>query len=455
MRILLLMPDGSIHRVAIGSFRKSMREAPLTLTALAALIPPELDAEVRVVDGSVQQIPMDDPADVVGISAITGTALRAYKLADHYRARGATVVLGGVHPTLLPEEAAQHSDAVVIGPAERTWPQLLRDHASGGLQRQYRDTEDAIGDVAVRPRRDLQSDLRYALPQTVSATRGCRHCCEFCTIPQVLPGYHTRAVGDVIDEIAQLPGKTFAFNDVSLVDDVDWAKELFKAMIPLRRRWGGLATVRVADDPELLDLIARSGCRYLLIGFESVNRHALGSIRKGFNRPDHYRDVLARLHERDISVQGCFVFGFDGDTAGVFANTVDLINQIGIDIPRYAVMTPYPGTELFSRFEIDDRIITRDWSLYDTMHVVFQPVGMSLGELENGFAWAWRETFRLPFIVRRIRAWHRFTTIVNLAGNWNYRRFARRLARDPSYRSFCRPARDIAIDPRGDLPCHV
>lgn len=455
MRILLLMPDGNIHRVAIGSFRKSMREAPLTLTTLAALIPPELDAEVRVVDGSVQQIPREDPADLVGISAITGTALRAYELADHYRARGATVVLGGVHPTLLPEEAAPHADAVVIGPAERTWPQLLRDHAVGGLQREYRDTEDVIGDVAVRPRRDLQPNRRYALPQTVSATRGCRHCCGFCTIPQVLPGYHKRAVGDVIAEISQLPGKTFAFNDVSLVDDVDWAKELFKAMIPLRRRWGGLATVRVADDPELLDLIARSGCRYLLIGFESANPHALGSIRKGFNRPYHYLEVLTRLHERDISVQGCFIFGFDSDDTGVFADTVELVNQIGIDIPRYAVMTPYPGTDLFSQLETDDRIITRDWSLYDTMHVVFQPALMSLGELEEGFSWAWRETFRLPVILGRIRAWHRFTTIVNLAGNWNYRRFARRLARDPSYRFPGRPARDIAFEPEGDLRCHA
>ncbi len=170
------------------------------------------------------------------------------------------------------------------------------------------------------------------------------------------PKYLRRPVGDVIRDIRAVHGNTIVFNDVSLVDDVEYAKELFTAMIPLKKRWGGLATIEVVRDPELLELLRRSGCIYLLLGFESVNQENLCQIRKGFNKSDHYREVMEALHGQGISVQGCFVFGFDHDDTGVFAATVEQVNALKIDIPRYSLYTPYPGTALFKRLLADGRI---------------------------------------------------------------------------------------------------
>lgn len=246
-------------------------------------------------------------------------------------------------------------------------------------------------------------------------------------------GHRKRPVGDVVADIRSFGNRRFAFNDVSLVDDVDYAKELFRAILPLHREWGGLATVKVADDPELLDLMARSGCRYLLIGFESLNQAALGEIRKGMNREKRYHSLMNRLHGAGISVQGCFIFGFDHDDTSVFDATVARIDELGIDIPRFSILTPYPETALFQRLSAEGRILTRDWSNYDTMHVVFQPRQMSPDGLYLGFKRAYREAFTLGRIRRRIRH-PDLTGLINVLGNLTYRRFAGRLHREERYR---------------------
>ncbi len=434
MRVLLIMPDAHMHKLRIGPFLRSMREAPLTLTTLAALVPPLPDVEIRLVDGSVDAVPLDDPADLVGISVITGCARPAYALARHFRARGIPVVLGGVHVTVLPGEAAQHADSILIGRGEDAWPALIEDFRRGRLRRVYRERslpDHVLPNVPV-PRRDLQRRSGYMVPDTVQATRGCRRVCDFCTVNAVWPRYLERPVADVVRDVRSLPGRRFAFNDVSLVDDAEYAAELFTAIAPLRKRWGGLVTADSLQNTELLDLMARSGCAYLLVGFESGNQDALRVIRKGFNQTQHYRDVIRALRRRGISVQGCFVFGFDHDDPSVFASTVQLVDDLGIDIPRYSLYTPYPGTELFRRLLAEKRILSFNWDDYDTMHVVVQPARMSVDELYRGFKWAYRETFRLRPVLRRasrpdIRA------AINLVGNLAYRMFARRLVTDPRF----------------------
>lgn len=434
MKILLILADGRIHRISIGSFKRSMREAPLTLTTLAALVPEELDARIELVDESVDTVPLGADADIVGISAITGTSKRAYELADHFRRRRVPVVLGGVHVTLMPEEAGRHADAVVIGPAEKTWPRLLRDLRAGSLKEVYRAEERISSPLDIPPpRRDLQKSLRYMVPNTVMATRGCKGSCAFCTVPAVLQGYAKRPVGDVIRDIKSARGNYIVFNDVSLADDVEYAAELFTAMIPLGKRWGGLATVKIVQHPHLMDLMAKSGCRYILVGFESVQQTVLNGIHKGFNRQDEYRTFMERMHAHDISVQGCFVFGFDHDDSTVFEATVQRVIDLKVDIPRFAVLTPYPGTEIFRQLERENRILTRNWENYDTMHVVFQPAKMTVEELHKGFKWAYRETFRLPQVIRRSRSLG-LSGIINFVGNINYRRFAVELGRDEMYR---------------------
>lgn len=430
MKVLLIMADAQMHKFHLGTHVRSAREAPLSLTTLAALTPDRPDIEYTLVDESVDKVPLDLQADLVGISILTGTARRGYALADHFRSRGIPVVLGGAHATLLPEEARQYADSVVVGMAERIWPRLIEDFEAGRLQPEYREPEPD-GDYAAgipTPRWDLQRKSGYMMPYTVHATRGCVHNCDFCSVRGIWKKFQRRPVADVVRDIAAVPARRFVLNDVSPFDDLDYAKELLSAMIPLGKKWGGLATTRITDDPELFDLLQQSGCSYLLIGFESVNQRALKQIAKGFNKSTDYKTLMQRLHDAHIVVQGCFVFGFDHDTPDVFAATVAEVQDLKIDIPRYSMYTPYPATPLFQRLETEGRILSYDWADYDTMHVVIRPKQMSPAQLYEGFRWAYKETFKLRNILERTLATGRNFPITFM-GNLTYRLFVKRLER--------------------------
>ncbi len=434
MRILLIMPDAHMHKLQFGPFVRSMREAPLTLTTLAALTPDSPEIDMKLVDGSIDRIPLDFPADLVGISVITGCALPAYALARHYRQRGIPVVLGGVHVTILPGEAMAHADSIIVGRGERAWPKLIKDFRQGRMKRIYREhslPDDQLAGVPA-PRRDLQRRSGYMMPNTVQATRGCRRICDFCTVPAVWPTYLKRPVAEVIRDICLIRGRIIAFNDVSLVDDIEYAKELFTAMIPLRKKWGGLVTADSLQNDELIDLMVRSGCVYLLVGFESGDQTTLRGIRKNFNQTLRYKDLVAMLQGRGITIQGCFVFGFDHDDTDVFSSTVDLVQDLGVDIPRYSLYTPYPGTPLFNRLMSEKRILSFNWNDYDTMHVVIRPQKMTPEELYRGFKWAYKETFRLTHIVRRVSR-PDIRCAINFVGNLCYRIFVHRLHNEPRF----------------------
>lgn len=427
VKILLVMAEARIHRLEAGPLRISFREAPLTMTTLAALVPPELNATIRIADESVERVPLDESYDLVGISCLTGTAFRAYEIADHFRAKGATVVLGGVHVMVRPEESQRHADAIVVGFAETAWPALLRDWAAGRMRPRY---EAQVADLRnlPHPRRDLQKRFGYMAPNTVYATRGCMHSCEFCTVAAVPFGWQTRPVGDVIGEIRRIRGRRIAFNDVSITDDREYAKELFSALIPLRKEWGGLATIRVAEDPELLDLMRRSGCVYLLIGFETLTAAGLAGLHKGFNGAVDYGVAMQRLHDHGMIIQGCFILGLDQDDRGVFGRTLEAVNELGIDIPRFAIFTPYPGTKSFARLKAEGRLLHEYWPHYDTQHVVFRPAQMSPAELDEGFRGLYRDTFTLRNIRRRLSRARR--SPITFVGNLAYRLYVRRLEND-------------------------
>ncbi|MCU0662117.1 MAG: B12-binding domain-containing radical SAM protein [Myxococcota bacterium] len=434
MKILLITPDAHMHKLYIGPHVRSCREAPLTLTTLAALTGEDPDIEYKLVDESVDLVPLDFPADLVGISVMTGTARRAYALADHFRFRGIKVVLGGVHVSICPQEAAQFADSIVVGMAERTWPQLIADLRQGKLAARYDDDspQDAFVPGLPTPRWDLLRKSGYMLPYTVQFTRGCVHACDFCTVPAVWKKFQRRPVADIIRDIKLVPGKRFAVSDVSPFDDVAWAKELLTAMIPLKKKWGGLATTRVTDDPELMDLLVKAGCNYLLIGFESTEQSSLKQIYKGFNKSDDYKETVRILHKSGITIQGCFVFGFDHDNADIFATTVQRVTDLGIDIPRYSIYTPYPGTRLFQRMEQEGRILSYDWADYDTMHVVHRPMNMSPVALYEGFRWAYKETFKIKSMLSRAFA-SGLNFPITLAGNITYRNYVTRLYRSRAF----------------------
>lgn len=433
MKIMLLMPDAHMHKIKIGSHVRSMREAPLSLTTLAALVPDE-DIEWKIADGSVDAIPLDERADLIGISVITGNAVRAYAMADHFRRRGIPVVLGGVHVTILPGEAMAHADSIMIGMGERMWPRLVADFRDGKMAKVYRDNipeGDSLPGVPI-PRRDLLRRSGYMMPNTVHATRGCKRVCDFCAVPVVWPRFLKRPVSDVVADIKSIRSRLFCFNDVSLVDDLDYARELFTALMPLKKKWGGLSTVEIARHPDLLELMARSGCVYLLLGFESVNQSNLCDIHKGFNKSKDYKLIVDALHAHGITVQGCFVFGLDEDDSSVFADTVEQVLELKIDIPRYSLYTPYPGTPLFKRMLAEKRILSFNWEDYDTMHVVIQPMKMTPRELYDGFKWAYRETFRYRHVLKRVARLD-LTACVNFVGNLTYRVFVKRLYAEPRF----------------------
>jgi radical SAM superfamily enzyme YgiQ (UPF0313 family) len=443
------MPDAAMHKLVLGRHVRSFREAPISLTTLAGMTRHDEEIEYRLIDESVDAVPLDYPADLVGISVLTGTARRAYALADHFRRRQIPVVLGGIHVTLLPDEAQAYADSIVVGMAEQSWPQVLADFKAGGLRPRYDDPLPAnpMVEGVPTPRWELQRSSGYMIPHVVQATRGCRHACDFCTVPGVWRRFQRRPVADVVRDIRQVPRRRFVISDVSPFDDVEYAKELLTAMIPLKKKWGGLATTKITQDPELFDLLVRSGCNFLLIGFESVDQDNLNQIAKGFNRGDNYAELVRQLHRAHIAVQGCFVFGFDHDTPEVFARTVDRVAELKIDIPRYSLYTPYPGTRLFKRLQAEGRLLSVDWSDYDTMHVVFEPKQMSPVQLYEGFRWAYRETFRLGHILRRTLAGGRLFPI-SFVGNLAYRLFVRRLYQN---RGFEMPlAQDVRlIEPAG------
>ena len=429
LKLALISPKGPLYRHRGGIFKKSLRYQPLTLTTLAALVPAELRAELQLFDEGIAEVPVDLAADLVGITVITGTARRAYELAGEFRRRGITVVLGGPHVTLIPEDAAPHADAIVVGYAEDTWPQLLRDFAAGGLRSRY-DQAPTL-DLANRPfaRRELLPGRHYLTNNVFEATRGCVHSCDFCVVPTAWGKKpYQKPVADVVADIRQHGARKLIFVDLNLVADRGHAKALFTALIPLRVQWYGLATVLLAEDAELLELAARSGCRGLLMGLESISPENLKLSRKGFNTPEHFVRVVERLHAHGIALQGCFVFGLDHDGPDVFLKTAEFAVAAKIDLPRFAIVTPFPNTGLYKRLEAEGRLLTRDWELYDAQHVVFQPARMSVAELQQGTEAAWKYAYSLRSIARRIghspAPW-----AVKLGTNFGYRFYAHHLSR--------------------------
>ena len=425
VKIALLSPRGPLYRHKTGIFKKSLRYMPLTLPTLAALIPPEIPHQLRLIDEGIESIPFDLDADIVGISAITGSSPRAYELADHYRRQGKCVVLGGVHPTLLPDEAALHADSVVVGYAEDSWPQLLRDFTQGNLQARYRQQPGLQLGGRPLPRRELLPDGNFTVGHTLEATRGCIHKCNFCVVPTAWGRPLQHPVAEVIQDVRNMGAKRLIFMDLNLIADKEYAKELFRALIPLKVHWGGLVTTEIAWDDELLDLAARSGCKGLLIGFESLTPEALKECRKGFNLLKEYSQVIERVHDRKIAIMGTFVFGFDNDTVDNFDRTVDFVMTHRIELPRYAVLTPFPGTPLHQRLDAEGRLLHKDWSLYDGQHVVFQPALMTARELQYGIERTWKKTYSYRGILRRLWKGNLFWTA--LTANLGYRFYAHRL----------------------------
>jgi radical SAM superfamily enzyme YgiQ (UPF0313 family) len=424
------MPQSKTHGRK-GIFGRGLRYAPLTLTTLAALVPEDLNAEVSLMDEGVEELDPDTvEADIAGITCITPTSAHAYDISERLRARGITTVLGGVHPTLLPDEAQRHADCIVVGYAEQTWPQLLRDFAAGRLMPRYVQGPDVAFAGMPEPRRDLLKQRRYITINTVQATRGCMQRCDFCVVPRAWGGFWKRPVREVVEEVERLPGKEFLFLDLSPLEDPVYIKELYRELAPLKKVWGGLATMAIARDDEMLGLASKSGCRGLLLGIESLMPETIRLMGKApVNKVGGYQEEIAKLHDHGIAINGCFVFGHDGDDESVFERTIEFVDKAAIDLPRFAVATPFPGTPFHRSMKAQGRLLHEDWSRYDVQHVVFRPKAMTVDALREGHLWAWKEAYRLPMIGRRLlrsKAVHsRIGLKYGISSNLTYRFFSR------------------------------
>ncbi len=376
--------------------------ARITLTSLAALVPP--DHEVAIHDARLSEPDYAGDWDLVGFTGMTCEIPHVYQMADRFRAAGKRVVIGGYHASALPEEARVHADIVVVGEAETLWPRILAECADGGPRQViYRNAHFVDMREMAIPRRDLLDQDMYAVLNTVQATRGCPFNCDYCAVTKFFGrSFRARPVAEVVDEIKRQPGQRWMFLDDNLIAQPDYAKELFTALMPLGISWGAQAAITLARDPELLDLYAAAGGRYAFIGFESISADALASIRKRFNKPDQYTEDVRQIHRRGITIMGSFIFGLDNDDLGVFRRTDEFVDAARIDIPLTNILTPLPGTALYEEMDREGSIHDRNWANYDICHSVIHPRQMTTTELQNGYYWAVRETYKLPHILRRI-----------------------------------------------------
>ena len=369
---------------------------------LGARVPPGW--EVLHIDEEAETIDWTIAPDLVGITFHTPSAYHAYEVADQFRSRGICVVMGGPHATLMPEEAGRHADAVFVGEAEGIWEEFLRDFGAGAYRRVYRQAGAAPLEGAPMARKDLYHRSDYA-NGVLFATRGCPNHCDFCTIAVMYRhGLRKRPVAAVAAEYASFQGKRIIFWDDNIAADAEYAKELFRAIAPYRKWWSSQASVRVGADDELLEAAARSGCKQLFLGFESISQASMEEVRKGFNRVEEYARAVDRIHAHGIAVQTGIVFGFDHDPPEIFEKTLDFLEDAGVQNATFNILTPYPGTPLFRRLEAEGRILTRDWRKFNgRTDVVFQPKRMSVAELLAGFQYANARFYSLRSIRKRLR----------------------------------------------------
>jgi len=400
MRVKMVLP--ALTEATSPLFRpvKYALFPPLGLATLAAYLDP--CDEVTIEDEHVERIHLDDEPDVVVIQAYITSARRTYELADRYRARGAHVCIGGLHPTSLPDEAQAHADTVFLGPGEDTWPAFLSDFRAGRPLPRYAST---IRTLAGLPpiRRDLIKRRNYLVPNSIVVSRGCPHVCDFCYKVAFFEGgkgFYTQTVDDALAEIDRLPGRHLYFLDDHLFGNARFALQLFDGMAGMNRLFQGAATVQSVLRPGMVEAAAGAGLRSLFVGFESLSDVNLREQGKKQNLGRDYSAAIRRLHDNGVMVNASFVFGMDDDGPDVFDRTVDWAVSQGIETATFHILTPYPGTALHERLAAEGRIVDHDWDRYDTRHVVYRPARLTPDQLEAGYWKAYEDFYSWANIAR-------------------------------------------------------
>jgi radical SAM superfamily enzyme YgiQ (UPF0313 family) len=372
---------------------------PLVLPLLAGLTPRNVD--VHLVDENVEPVDTNTTTDWVAISFMTASALRAYEIGDAFRNRGIPVVMGGIHPTVLPDEAASHADAVVVGEAEPVWNQVLDDLAANTLKARYQSSEYCNMEGFPTPRRYLLKRNRYLTTNVIQTARGCPHGCSFCIVSTIFgKRYRFRPIPEVVDEILSTQG-WLGFVDDNIIGMPWRAKELFEALTPLKRRWVGQGDLSMAKDPELMSLAVKSGCQAMFIGLESLSQKNLKDTHKRPNINLDMGQAITAIHRAGIEIIGSFVLGLDEDNRETIAETVDFAKRHKLAAAQFAVLTPFPGTAIREKLVSEGRVLDYDWSRYTMSKVVFRPLHMTEGELQQEQQNAYGRFYSFPSIIRR------------------------------------------------------
>jgi len=417
LKIALIIPQHSLNKEKSfygssfhASFLLSRKYISylLAIPTLTALTPKE--HELIVVDENIETIDFSINVDLVGISVRTMFANRAYEISETFRKKGIPTVLGGIHPSMCPDEALLYCDSVVIGEAENVWSELLEDFQNNQLKKRY--TSESYADLKLSPipNRNNLSTKQY-LSDIVQTAKGCPFHCEFCSV-HAFDGQkiRTKTVEQVVREIETMnqSNETFKrqkaifFADDNILAKKSFAIELFEALKPLNINWMCQASINISREDELLQLMTDSGCGAIFIGFESISQNNLSAMDKGINRKYDFAEAIQRIQSYGILVHSSFIVGYEYDTQQSFDELIDFIDQTNLLMPLINILTPFPGTQLFARFEKEGRILTKDWQLYDTKHVVFQPTSMSVEELAQGYAKIVKSIYSFESILKKL-----------------------------------------------------
>jgi len=375
---------------------------PSVILRIAAITPKKHN--IAVIDDTYQKINYNGHYNVVGITAITMTAPRAYKIADEFRRRGVKVVLGGWHPSAMPEEAKQHADAIVIGEAEDTWPKLLEDIEKNKLQPFYRPEKPF--DMRYIPPYKQHMGIRIVFtPTHFQVTRGCSVGCEFCAITNQIYGnvHRTMSIEDAIKTLKAIPQKALSSSDPSMTLNTKYSKELFIAMKPLKKKFAVFGNVNILNkDDELLRLSKEAGCVAWSMGLESISQDSIDLVRKKSNKVNEYSSAIKKIHNHGMAVVGSFILGIDGDTTDIFDATLNTAKELELDAAHFYICTPFPGTPLFNKLDKEGRIFSKDWERYDLFHCVFKPKNMTPEELTEGAKQIAKEFHTISNITKRL-----------------------------------------------------
>ncbi|WP_431213284.1 B12-binding domain-containing radical SAM protein [Puia sp. P3] len=373
---------------------------PLGLATLAAYCSPGDSIELQ--DEHVEELHLEDEPDLVIIQVYITNAFRAYDIADHYLLRGVYVCLGGLHVSSLPDEAIKHADSIFIGPGEDTFPEFLKDFRNKCPKKIYRNK---VRDIASIPpiRRDLIRRNRYLVPNSIVVSRGCPHHCDFCYKDAFFEGgrsFYTQQIDAALAEIDRLPGRHLYFLDDHLLGNQRFASGLFDGMKGMNRVFQGASTIDAILRGDLIETAAEAGMRSVFVGFETLNSNNLAQSNKRQNMGRDYEEAIRRLHSLGIMINGSFVFGLDDDDPDVFQRTVDWAVKNSLTTCTFHILTPYPGTRLFSTMEAQGRILHREWDQYDTRQVVYKTVGLTAEQLKSGYDHAYRSFYSWSNIAR-------------------------------------------------------